>query len=106
MSQDSATPKPLVANEGLKAASHHLRGKIAQELADTTTGGITDETGQLTKFHGMYMQDDRDVRNILKKEGKEKAYAFMVRLRLPGGRATPYQWRVLDKVASAMTSGA
>lgn len=98
MSQDAPTPKPLVANEALKAASHHLRGSIAQELADTTTGGITDATGQLTKFHGMYMQDDRDLRNTLKKEGKEKAFAFMVRLRLPGGRATPEQWLVLDRL--------
>ncbi len=98
MSQDAPTPKPLVANEALKAASHHLRGAIAQELADPTTGGITEATGQLTKFHGMYMQDDRDLRNTLKKEGKEKAFAFMVRLRLPGGRATPAQWLVLDQL--------
>src|SRR4051812_46094008 len=105
MSQEAVPSKPLVANEGLKAASHHLRGTIAQDLADTSTGGITDDNGQLTKFHGMYMQDDRDLRNTLKKEGKEKAFAFMVRLRLPGGRATPQQWLVLDRLAGELTSG-
>ncbi len=105
MSQEAATPKPPVANEGLKAASRHLRGTIAEDLADTSTGTISDDNGQLTKFHGMYMQDDRDVRNVLKKEGKEKAFAFMVRLRLPGGRATPQQWLVLDRLAGEMTSG-
>lgn len=98
------TPKPLVANEALKAASRHLRGAIAEELADNSTGGISEPTGQLTKFHGMYMQDDRDVRNALKKEGKEKAFAFMVRLRLPGGRATPQQWLVLDSMATDLAT--
>jgi len=105
MSQEAVPSKPLVANEGLKAASHHLRGTIAQDLADTSTGGIKDDNGQLTKFHGMYMQDDRDLRNVLKKEGKEKAFAFMVRLRLPGGRATAQQWLTLDRLAGELTSG-
>ena len=71
MSTDSATPKPLAANEGMKINSRHLRGNIAADLADTSTGNISEESNQLSKFHGLYMQDDRDVRNILKKEGKE-----------------------------------
>jgi sulfite reductase (NADPH) hemoprotein beta-component len=50
------------------------------------------------------MQDDRDKRNILKKEGKEKAFAFMLRARLPGGRATAGQWLVLDKLADDIAS--
>ncbi len=82
----------------MKAESRHLRGSLAEELQDTTTGGIAiEQNNQLTKFHGLYMQDDRDVRNIRKKEGKEKAFGFMLRVRLPGGRATPEQWRVLDR---------
>ncbi len=96
--------KPPSANEGIKIASNFLRGHIAADLADTSTGTISEESGQLTKFHGIYMQDDRDVRNALKKAGKEKAFAFMLRLRLPAGRATPQQWIVLDQLAADLAS--
>jgi sulfite reductase (NADPH) hemoprotein beta-component len=102
MSTDS--PKPLAANEGIKSASHLLRGTIAQDLADTSTGAISEENGQLTKFHGLYLQDDRDQRLALKKAGKEKAYSFMLRVRLPGGKATPQQWLVLDKLSEEFAS--
>ena len=57
---------------------------------------ISEGSNQLTKFHGLYFQDDRDQRSALKKAGKEKAFGFMLRVRLPGGRATPEQWLVLD----------
>jgi sulfite reductase (NADPH) hemoprotein beta-component len=96
--------KPLSPNEAIKATSHHLRGTIARDLADTTTGAISEENSQLTKFHGLYLQDDRDQRLALKKAGKEKAYSFMLRLRLPGGRATPGQWLVLDRLSEQFAS--
>ncbi|MGB8166571.1 MAG: NADPH-dependent assimilatory sulfite reductase hemoprotein subunit [Chthoniobacteraceae bacterium] len=99
MNSESPTPKPLNPNEGIKAASNLLRGTLVADLADTSTGAISDENGQLTKFHGLYLQDDRDVRNALKKAGKEKAFAFMLRVRLPGGRATAQQWIALDNLA-------
>ncbi|MEO7933790.1 MAG: NADPH-dependent assimilatory sulfite reductase hemoprotein subunit [Chthoniobacterales bacterium] len=99
-----AASKPLNANEGIKVASNLLRGTIAEDLADTSTGAISEQNGQLTKFHGMYLQDDRDLRNALKKVGKEKAFAFMLRVRLPGGRATPGQWIALDTLAGEMAS--
>ncbi|MES2568871.1 MAG: NADPH-dependent assimilatory sulfite reductase hemoprotein subunit, partial [Verrucomicrobiota bacterium] len=104
MSSPTQGDKPLVANESLKLASNHLRGTIAEDLADTSTGTITEANGQLTKFHGMYMQDDRDLRNALKKAGQEKAFAFMLRVRLPGGRATAKQWLVLDQLAGEVAS--
>jgi len=99
-----AAGKPLAANENIKIASNLLRGKIAEELADPSTGAISEESGQLTKFHGLYLQDDRDLRNALKKAGKEKAFAFMLRVRLPGGRATPQQWIALDTLAGEVAS--
>ncbi len=102
MSTDSS--KPLSANEGIKAASHHLRGTIAKDLTDTSTGAISEENGQLTKFHGLYLQDDRDQRLALKKAGKEKAFSFMLRVRLPGGKATPEQWLVLDRLSEEFAS--
>jgi sulfite reductase (NADPH) hemoprotein beta-component len=104
MSEQTAGTKPLVANEGLKAESHFLRGQIAQDIADTTTGGISEASNQLCKFHGLYIQDDRDLRNQLKKEGKEKAFGFMLRVRLPGGRATAQQWLVLDRIADELAT--
>jgi len=103
MSTESSV-KPANPNEGVKAASHHLRGALASEMADLSTGAISDAGSQLTKFHGLYLQDDRDLRNTLKKAGKEKAFAFMLRVRLPGGRATPGQWLTLDRLAEEMAS--
>jgi sulfite reductase (NADPH) hemoprotein beta-component len=104
MSSQPETSKPLVANEGIKLASNHLRGPIVQDFADASTGAISDDSNQLMKFHGMYLQDDRDLRNALKKAGKEKAFAFMLRVRLPGGKVTPQQWLVLDKLADDVAS--
>lgn len=104
MSSTPPTPKPLNPNEVLKAASHHLRGSIAQDLADTSTGAISEPNSQLTKFHGLYLQDDRDQRLALKKAGQEKAFSFMLRVRLPGGKATPQQWLVLDRLADEVAS--
>ena len=104
MSIPPSSPKPLSPNEPLKAESHLLRGTIAQDMADTSTGAISEPNSQLTKFHGLYLQDDRDLRIALKKAGQEKAFAFMLRVRLPGGRATPQQWLVLDQLATDVAS--
>jgi Sulfite reductase, beta subunit (hemoprotein) len=101
MSTDSApAPKPLVANEGLKLASRHLRGNLKAEFADGSKPMVSSESEQLLKFHGTYQQDDRDQRIALKKAGKDKAYAFMLRVRLPGGKATTEQWLMLDRLAT------
>jgi sirohydrochlorin ferrochelatase len=101
----SAPAKPLHKNEQLKAESNFLRGHILRDLADTSTGGITEESSQLTKFHGIYGQDDRDLRNQRRKEGKEKAFSFMARVRVPGGVCTPAQWLALDAIADTYANG-
>ncbi len=97
--------KPLAKNEGLKAASNFLRGNILRDLADHSTGGITEDTGQLTKFHGIYAQDDRDLRSQRRKENKEKAFSFMARIRVPGGVCTTAQWLALDSLADTHANG-
>ena len=104
MHPHSAAHQPVTANETIKAESHHLRGSIAKDMADTSTGAISEESSQLTKFHGIYLQDDRDQRLALKKAGKEKAFQFMLRVRLPGGKATPRQWLVLDQLSEQFAS--
>ena len=100
-----ATPKPLHKNEYLKLESNYLRGHILQDLADPSTGTISEDSAQLTKFHGVYPQDDRDLRNQRRKEGKEKAYSFMARVRVPGGVCTPAQWLAIDSIADRLANG-
>jgi sulfite reductase (NADPH) hemoprotein beta-component len=97
--------KPLHKNEQLKAESNWLRGNILRDLADTSSGTITEESNQLTKFHGIYGQDDRDLRNQRRKEGKEKAFIFMARVRVPGGVCQPAQWLELDQLADSHANG-
>ena len=104
MTIDPAAPKPLAANEGIKTASNLLRGNIKAEIADSSTATVSADSEQLTKFHGLYQQDDRDQRIALKRAGKDKAYSFMLRVRLPGGKATPSQWIVLDDLAEKVAS--
>lgn len=91
--------KNLSRNEHIKQASRLLRGGLAEGVADVSTGGISDDDGQLIKFHGMYLQDDRDLRPERMRKRLEKAYSFMVRLRLPGGVCSPAQWLALDDIA-------
>ena len=57
-----ADAKTLSANERIKEASDYLRGTLAEGLRDRVTGAIVDDDAQLVKFHGMYLQDDRDLR--------------------------------------------
>lgn len=103
---DGSEGAPKVrGNEAIKATSNGLRGTIAQGLLDTSTGAISYEDGQLTKFHGIYQQDDRDARADRKKAGLEPAYSFMVRVRVPGGVATPAQYLALDAIADSHANG-
>lgn len=91
---------PPITNEDIKIESNYLRGTIAEGLADSSTGAISAADQQLTKFHGTYMQDDRDLRDERKAQGLEPAYSFMIRCRLPGGVATPSQWLQMDSISS------
>jgi sulfite reductase (NADPH) hemoprotein beta-component len=91
---------PPITNEDIKLGSNYLRGTIMEGLEDTSTGAIAAPDQQLTKFHGTYMQDDRDLRDERKAQGLEPAYSFMIRCRLPGGVATPDQWLKMDEIST------
>ncbi|KAG8950217.1 hypothetical protein FRC04_007851 [Tulasnella sp. 424] len=93
-----AEPEPIT-NENIKIASNYLRGTIAEGLKDTSTGALSASDGQLTKFHGIYEQDDRDIRDERKDSGLEPAYSFMIRVRMPGGVCDPKQWLAMDRIA-------
>jgi sulfite reductase (NADPH) hemoprotein beta-component len=92
-------------NERLKHGSHFLRGTLAQSLADPVTGAVTASDGLLTKFFGIYQQDNRDLRDERRRAKLEPQYRFMVRVRLPGGVCTPAQWLALDGLAQAYAGG-
>jgi sulfite reductase (NADPH) hemoprotein beta-component len=104
-SQNPIPQKPVSKNEGIKEASRYLRGTIADGLRQAITGAISEDDAQLTKFHGTYLQDDRDLRPERRKKKLEQAYSFMVRVRVPGGLCTPAQWLALDQVATDYANG-
>jgi len=91
--------KELSRNERIKEASEYLRGTLAEGLREEVTGAIVEDDAQLVKFHGMYLQDDRDLRGERSGKKMEKAFAFMLRVRISGGVLTSGQWLALDKVA-------
>src|SRR5207253_7763811 len=95
----------LSRNERIKEASDYLRGTLAEGIRREITGAISEDDAQLVKFHGMYLQDDRDLRPERTRKKMEKAFAFMVRVRVPGGVLTPAQWLALDRVAADYGSG-
>ncbi|MBZ9567048.1 NADPH-dependent assimilatory sulfite reductase hemoprotein subunit [Modicisalibacter tunisiensis] len=92
-------------NERLKMGSRYLRGTIEASLADPITGALAADDTQLTKFHGFYQQDDRDLRDERRHQKLEPAYQMMIRLRLPGGTCTPAQWLALDDLARRYGDG-
>lgn len=89
----------LSRNERIKEASDYLRGTLAEGLREEATGAIGDDDGQLVKFHGMYLQDDRDLRPERTRKKLEKAFGFMIRLRISGGVLSGEQWLALDRIA-------
>ena len=90
--------------EGIKARSQHLRGTLEHSLDDPLTGAIAPDDTQVSKFHGIYQQDDRDRRAARQRQKLEPAYSFMIRGRLPGGVCTPAQWRAIDVLAEQYAS--
>ncbi|MBA3976059.1 MAG: NADPH-dependent assimilatory sulfite reductase hemoprotein subunit [Candidatus Solibacter sp.] len=93
------TPRPSPA-EGLKSGSTHLRGPIAEELLNDSPSFTKPAVG-LLKFHGVYQQDDRDLR----KTSPSKVYSSMVRVGVPGGRLTTEQYLHLDSLADRAGDG-
>ena len=93
----------LAVNERIKGESNFLRGTIAKDLTDDMTGGFTSDNFQLIRFHGMYQQDDRDIRPERMKQKLEPLHNVMLRARLPGGVISPTQWLAIDKFADDYT---
>ncbi len=99
------TAKALTPVEGIKETSRHLRGTIGAELADGTDHFSHDST-QLTKFHGFYQQDDRDVRRERGAKKLPLLYSCMVRAAVPGGVLSARQWTAMDRLADRVAASA
>ncbi len=97
--------KKTTKQEQIKDASQGLRGTISAGLNEVATGAIAEDDQYLVRFHGTYLQDDRDVRGERTKKRLEKAYSFMIRVRIPGGVVTPAQWLALDRIATDYANG-
>ncbi len=89
----------LSHNETIKTNSRFLRGTLEQGLGEVASGAISDDDQQLIKFHGIYLQDDRDLRPERAKRKLDKAYSFMARLRVPGGVMSREQYLAMDKLS-------
>jgi len=94
---DDVTLSPV---EGIKERSNFLRGTIVESLADGASGTLAEDDTQLSKFHGFYQQDDRDVRAERARQKLEPDHSFLIRVRVPGGIATAEQWLEMDRLAT------
>jgi sulfite reductase (NADPH) hemoprotein beta-component len=94
MSTVATTEKRPTRNEELKTAIPTLAGDIAATLNDPAAVCFSADDEQFLKFHGIYQQDDRDLR----KTGKQ--YIWMIRGRIPGGVLNSRQWIALDDIAT------
>jgi sulfite reductase (ferredoxin) len=96
--------KQETAVEEIKRASNFLRGSLREEL-DNDVAGVSNDAEQLLKFHGIYAQDNRDVRRERALQHEELDYIFMIRVAIPGGRLTTEQWLALDRIADDVADG-
>jgi len=85
--------------EKLKYDSNYLRGTLVESLTNPITGSIAPGDTQISKFHGMYQQFDRDLEKERKRQKLEPAYSFLIRVRIPGGVVTPKQWLQMDDLS-------
>jgi sulfite reductase (NADPH) hemoprotein beta-component len=92
MITEASKPK-LSHNETIKEANPTLAGGIGRTLADAATDRFSEDDAQFLKFHGIYQQDDRDLRKVAKK------FMYMVRGRLPGGVVHPNLYLVFDRLS-------
>lgn len=97
--------KKLSVIEDIKTASEGLRGTLNESLQDEITGNVREADHALVKFHGMYVQDDRDLREERAEKKLDKLFSFMIRLRIPGGLMKPEQWVAAHHIAGKYTTG-
>ncbi|AYA38288.1 NADPH-dependent assimilatory sulfite reductase hemoprotein subunit [Hymenobacter oligotrophus] len=100
-----ADTQQLSEVEHIKDASNYLRGTLRQSVRNPITGALYPDDTHLIKFHGSYQQTDRDLDSERKRQKLEPLYSFMIRVRVPGGVATPEQWLRMDELADTYANG-
>jgi sulfite reductase (NADPH) hemoprotein beta-component len=88
------TAPKLTRNEHLKTNQPMLEGTIAPTLADAAADHFTHDDYEFLKFHGIYQQEDRDLRKVA------KTWIFMIRTKFPGGTLSADQYLACDRLAS------
>jgi sulfite reductase (ferredoxin) len=86
--------------EIIKERSDYLRHPLLEDLVDGKPN-VSNDSVQLIKFHGSYMQDDREARGF----GRGKAYQFMLRTRQPGGFVANKLYLTMDDLANDFGNG-
>ena len=92
------------AEEEIKRTSDFLRGDLSSDI-ESDAPNMASTSEHLLKFHGIYAQDNRDVRRERALAGEVLDYIFMVRVAIPGGKLNPDQWLALDQVAGDLADG-
>lgn len=93
----------LTKEEYIKENSNYLRGTITDDLKNKITNGFSGDNISLIRFHGMYQQDDRDIRIERNEQKLEPRYAMMLRCRLPGGVISSKQWLKINQFVNTNT---
>lgn len=92
--------------EAIKTKSDGLRGTLKESIdLDNHTGNVRPDDETLVKFHGMYVQDDRDRRAERAAKKLDKLYSFMIRLRIPGGVINAEQWIATHDISEEYGTG-
>lgn len=100
------TEKPKLSEvEHIKEKSNYLRGTLKESILEDTTGALLGDDTSLIKFHGTYQQTDRDLDTERKKQKLEPLYSFMIRVRVPGGVASPSQYLQIDRLSDQFANG-
>ena len=102
---DSINWKELSEVEKIKHESNYLRGTLQESLNDPITRAIRENDKQVSKFHGIYQQWDRDLDKERKSQKLEPAFSFLIRVRMPGGMVSPKQWLKMDQLADEYANG-
>lgn len=90
--------------EFIKLENPGLGGILLHEIPDASLISLSEDANVLLKFHGSYQQDDRDQRQVRKKEKRERAWEFMVRTKTPGGKMSAEQYLLADELASSFAN--
>lgn len=91
--------KKLSKIEVLKSNSDHLIVPLKESMAQTEEISVTKDAMQILKYHGSYMQSDRE------KKGKPKDFQFMLRLKQPAGELPPDLFRLVDDLSAKHGQG-